>query len=239
MLHFASSPFEGAWPPAAKVSATKIASRPQTSATTAACKGTGQETAGRERQEDLLLKDHNSDIFKNLTKSISDRLINYKVKSCENAYVGLISGNTDSDPLYEIVIEEGWNPDSYIRIGRNNSGAKFSEISEYLLHCNFYRKFRTTWNDRTINLFRSSPQYPFWDRILTWTSVTNLWPILNVGICTMYGSTGQWLFYTSDLPTTSDETTALLESTTAGITRPPQITTANHLSTSTDGHPGN
>ncbi|VDI24929.1 Hypothetical predicted protein [Mytilus galloprovincialis] len=45
------------------------ASRPQTSATTAACKGTGQETAGRERQgqdlpEDLLLKDHNSDIFK-------------------------------------------------------------------------------------------------------------------------------------------------------------------------------
>ncbi|CAG2195616.1 unnamed protein product [Mytilus edulis] len=71
MLHFASSPFEGAWPPAAKVSATKIASRPQTSATTVACKGTGQETAGRERQgqdlpEDLLLKDHNSDIFKNI-----------------------------------------------------------------------------------------------------------------------------------------------------------------------------
>ncbi|VDI40756.1 Hypothetical predicted protein [Mytilus galloprovincialis] len=66
---FRLQPFRGAWPPAAKVSATKIASRPQTSATTVACKGTGQETAGRERQgqdlpEDLLLKDHNSDIFK-------------------------------------------------------------------------------------------------------------------------------------------------------------------------------
>ncbi|VDI52932.1 Hypothetical predicted protein [Mytilus galloprovincialis] len=177
-------------------------------------------------------------IVQNLTKSISDRLIDFEVQSCKNAYVGLISGNADSDPLYEIVIEEGWNPDSYIRIGRDNSGSKFSEISEYLLHCNFYIPFRITWNDRTINLFISSPKNPFWDRILTWTSVTNLWSILNVGICTMDKSTGKWLFNTSDLPTTSDETTALLESTTAGITRPPQITTANHLSTSTDGHPG-
>ncbi|CAG2247361.1 unnamed protein product [Mytilus edulis] len=64
---FRLQPFRG--DAGAKVSATKIASRPQTSATTVACKGTGQETAGRERQgqdlpEDLLLKDHNSDIFK-------------------------------------------------------------------------------------------------------------------------------------------------------------------------------
>ncbi|CAG2208299.1 unnamed protein product [Mytilus edulis] len=54
-------PFEGAWLPAAKVSATKIASRPQTSATTVACKGTGQE---QDLPEDLLLKDQNSEIFK-------------------------------------------------------------------------------------------------------------------------------------------------------------------------------
>ncbi|CAC5397189.1 unnamed protein product [Mytilus coruscus] len=64
MLHFACSPFEGARPPAAKLSATKTTARPQTFATTVAYKGTGQETAEKERQgqelpEDLL-KDQNN-----------------------------------------------------------------------------------------------------------------------------------------------------------------------------------
>ncbi|CAG2200681.1 unnamed protein product [Mytilus edulis] len=41
--------------------------------------------------------------------------------------------------------------------------------------------------------------------------------------------------FLEDISTTSDQTTSLLESTTASVTKPPQITTGNYLSTLTNG----
>ncbi|CAC5366308.1 unnamed protein product [Mytilus coruscus] len=178
-------------------------------------------------------------IIQNLNKSISDRFISFKTKTCKNAYVGLISGNTDNDPLYEIVIGEFWNTESYMRIGRAYSAPLLSVNLGHVLHCYSYTYFFITWNNTTITVGvrRNLNWYVF----LTWTSSTNLWSIFNVGICT-YGSTGQWQFYTSDIPTTSDEATGLWKTTTIGdlliptdVTRHPQITTANYLSTISDG----
>ncbi|CAG2205175.1 unnamed protein product [Mytilus edulis] len=108
-----------------------------------------------------------------LSQSISDRIISFKVQACSNAYVGLISGTDETDPLYEITIE-----------------------------------FCITWDDNTINVRRGLDVTG--SLFLSWTSGTDLWPILNVGICTSYhGATGNWIFNTQGLQTTTDEGTTL------------------------------
>ncbi|CAC5384855.1 unnamed protein product [Mytilus coruscus] len=120
-------------------------------------------------------------------------------------------------------------------MGRDNNAPTVYGNTLSYLQCYSYTYFVITWDDIAITVFvRQDVNWP-WHVFLTGTTSSYLWPIINIGICTMYGSTGQWHFYTSDIPTTSDETTALLESTTANITRPPQITTANYMSTITDG----
>lgn len=137
-------------------------------------------------------------IVQNLTKSISDRYIHFKVKTCKNAYIGLISGNTDSDPLYEIGIGDLSKLIfiSYIRFGRENSSPIISVSTNSYLQCNSYTDFVIIWNNHaiTVGVYRNSD----WYELLPWTSTINLWPILNVGICTKYGS-GQWQFFTQGM----------------------------------------
>ncbi|CAG2230627.1 unnamed protein product [Mytilus edulis] len=129
-----------------------------------------------------------------LSQSISDRIISFKVQTCTNAYVGLISGTDETDPLYEIAIGTYGNTKSFIRIGKDFAAPKFSEKVEPVLNCSAYTEFCITWDDNTINVRRGLDVTG--SLFLSWTSGTDLWPILNVGICTAsFGSTGNWIFY--------------------------------------------
>ncbi|VDI77488.1 Hypothetical predicted protein [Mytilus galloprovincialis] len=60
-------------------------------------------------------------IVSNLGKSVDDRLIIFKVKACEQAYVGLMSGQTESNSLHEIVFGGDANTASFIRAGNSFS----------------------------------------------------------------------------------------------------------------------
>lgn len=132
-------------------------------------------------------------ILSNIKTSITDRFISFKVKSCKNAYVGLISGSVDTDPLYEIVIGARSNSESCIRIGKDFQADKLFEYFGPVLDCNTHTEFYISWNDDTIT-FGSGLEVngPL---ILTWTSASLLMPISNVGICTIFGATGDWIFY--------------------------------------------
>lgn len=87
-----------------------------------------------------------------LSQYISDRTISFKVQSCTNAYVGLISGTDETNPLYEIAIGTYSNTQSYIRIGKDYSAPKLSENAGPVLDCSAYTEFCITWDDNTINV---------------------------------------------------------------------------------------
>lgn len=106
----------------------------------------------------------------------------FEVKTCWNAYVGLISGHTDSDPLYEIALGSYKNTMSFIREGKT-SKVFLSEVAGAVFDCTSYTEIWITWNKFTINV-------GFGDGItgtfLTWTSPTPLLPILDIGIRTYF-----------------------------------------------------
>ncbi|VDI83767.1 Hypothetical predicted protein [Mytilus galloprovincialis] len=128
-----------------------------------------------------------------LSQSISDRIISFKVQACSNAYVGLISGTDETDDLYEITIGNYQDTESFIRDGKSSTATKSDIVYGSVLDCSAYREFCITWDDNTINVRRGLDVSG--SLFLSWTSGTNLWPILNVGICTRYnGATGNWIF---------------------------------------------
>ncbi|VDI20938.1 Hypothetical predicted protein [Mytilus galloprovincialis] len=105
-----------------------------------------------------------------LSQSIRDRIISFKVKTCTNAYVGLISGTDETDPLYEIAIGSFENTQSFIRIGKDYSAPKLSEIAGRVLDCSAYTEFCITWDANTINVRRG--MYVTGSLFLSWTSKT-------------------------------------------------------------------
>lgn len=123
--------------------------------------------------------------------TIPNGFLSFEVKTCWNAYVGLISGHTDSDSLYEIALGSYENTISFIREGKTSS-AYLSEVKGAVFDCT-YKEIWITWNTFTINV-------GFGDGVtgtyLTWTSPTPLLPILDIGIRTYYVvSTGDWIFH--------------------------------------------
>lgn len=124
----------------------------------------------------------------------TDRLIRFKVKASNNAYVALLSGQTDSDPLYEIDFGGDINTVSFLRAGNSRQYPRLDEVAGPILRFDEYIEFWITWDDNTINvglgLDVTGPLF------LTWTSKTTLWTITNIGISTAFGATGEWIFYT-------------------------------------------
>ncbi|VDI72988.1 Hypothetical predicted protein [Mytilus galloprovincialis] len=144
-----------------------------------------------------------------ISQYISDRIISFKVQACNNAYVGLISGTDETDPLYEIAIGTYSDTQSLIRIGKDYSAPKLSENTDPVLDCSAYTEFCITWDDNTINVRRGLDVTG--SLFLSWTSDIDLWPILNVGICTTRSSvTANWIFYVQDnLQTTTSPSTEI------------------------------
>lgn len=106
--------------------------------------------------------------------------------------MALISGNTENDTLYEIVIG-GWrNTKSVLRKAKqSNLVAKTAGV---FLSCSQYKDFWISWDNITINIGRGDV---FDDDaiFLTWSDTAGLWTITNIGFYTAFRSTGEWIFY--------------------------------------------
>ncbi|CAG2190613.1 unnamed protein product [Mytilus edulis] len=153
----------------------------------------------------------------------------------------------DSYYLYKIVIDRPFNSlndkritsRSYIRIGEDIVETKVYYNFQKVLDCNNYKEFYITWNDNTITMGLGLQGNG--TLFLKWTSSTKLESIQNVGIRTQIGI-GKWIFYTSDIPTMTEEATSwpknpiardLLLST--DVTRYPISTSINYKSTISQG----
>lgn len=124
----------------------------------------------------------------------TDRILTFEVNACNDAYMGLMSGSSDAQPLYEIDLGAYRNTVSYIWAGKSGTLPRLDEYNGATLHCYAYREFIITWDDKTINVVSHGMDdngSPF----LTWTSSTTLWPIQYIGMSTAYGATGKWIFY--------------------------------------------
>lgn len=132
-------------------------------------------------------------ILSTLGITISENnFINFKIKACNDVHVALISGNTENDPLYEIVIG-GWkNTKSVLRTGKQANTAATDE-GDFLI-CSEYKEFWISWDNITINIGRGDV---FDDDtiFLTWSNADGLRTIINIGVYTAFGSTGEWIFY--------------------------------------------
>lgn len=140
----------------------------------------------------------------NYSISATDRVLTFQVKACSNAYVGLMSGNTESEPLYEIDFGGVGNSVSFIRAGKSNTLPRLVELAGPVLDCDKYKDFRIHWDDDTINVNHGLDDKgsPF----LTWTSLSApLWPISNIGISTAFGANGEWIFHTQGKKITPDD----------------------------------
>lgn len=133
-------------------------------------------------------------IVSNHGVSVDDRRIIFKVKACGHAYVGLMSGPTESDPLHEIVFGGDYNSASFVRAGKSYSLPDLVRIDVPILDCNQHVEFWITWNDNTIDVGLGLQVTG--SVFLTWTSSNPLLAIQNIGIATAHGSVGEWTFYT-------------------------------------------
>ncbi|XP_071141911.1 uncharacterized protein 5-like [Mytilus edulis] len=133
----------------------------------------------------------------------TDRILTFQLEACNNAYVGLMSGSSDAQPLYEIDFGAYGNTVSFIRAGKSSKLPRLDETNGNALDCNIYKEFRITWDDNTINVSHGLENS--WSPFLTWTSPTTLWPIQHIGISTAYGAKGKWIFHIQSKQFTPDE----------------------------------
>lgn len=121
-----------------------------------------------------------------------NNFINFKIKACNDVHVALISGNTENDPLYEIVIG-GWsNTESRIRKAKQSNDVATAKGD--FLNCSEYKEFWISWDSITINIGRGD----VFDKdtiFLTWSNADGLRTIINIGVYTAFESTGEWIFY--------------------------------------------
>lgn len=126
----------------------------------------------------------------------TDGHLTFQLKACFNAYVGLMSENSETKPLYEIDFGEYGNTVTFIRAGKFYKLPRLDEVEGEILNCDKYKDFMITWDAHTINVRHGldDSRLPF----LTWTSTTTLWPIRYIGISTSYfgDATGEWIFHT-------------------------------------------
>ncbi|XP_071160709.1 uncharacterized protein [Mytilus edulis] len=142
-------------------------------------------------------------ILSNYGIPVTDRLLIFQLKACKNAYVGLMSGNTENDPLFEIDFGGYSNSVSFIRAGKDSKLPRLVENSGPILHCSEYKEFMITWDANTINVYRGLDSSG--SLFLSWTSPTTLWPIINIGISTAYTANGNWIFHTQGKEITPDD----------------------------------
>ncbi|VDI25424.1 Hypothetical predicted protein [Mytilus galloprovincialis] len=172
-------------------------------------------------------------ILSNLGITLTHRFISFKVKAKSDVHFALISGNTEYEQLYEIVIGGWTNTKSVIRTVKQ--GAHVSLKKGTFLDKGIFKVFWISWNDNTINVGRGL-EAASGTIFLKWTNPTGLRPIRNAGFYTAFGSTGEWIFYKQELTTAitthTEKTIGLTSQKTTDITS--KITTDRTAQMTTD-----
>ena len=143
-------------------------------------------------------------ILSTLGITLTNGFISFKVKVNSDVHFALISGTTEDDQLYEIVIG-GWNNTrSVIRTAKQ--GRPVYSIKGTFLDDGIFKEFWISWNDDTIyvghGLVGASGSI-----FLEWTNPNGLRPIRNAGFYTAYDSTtGEWIFYKQGMELKENET---------------------------------
>ncbi|CAC5396720.1 unnamed protein product [Mytilus coruscus] len=165
-------------------------------------------------------------ILSNLGITLTNGFISFKVKAKNDVHFALISGSTEDDPLYEIVIGGWGNKKSVIRTFKQQSPPVDSKEKTFLDE-GIFKAFWISWNDTTINVgngLEAACETVF----LEWTNPNGLLQILNAGIYTYYESTGEWIFYKQDV------ITAITTQTEKTIALSSQMTTERTSQMTTD-----
>ena len=131
-------------------------------------------------------------ILSNLGITLTHRYISFKVKAKSDVHFALISGNTESYPLYEIAIGGWTNTKSVIRTVKQ--GTPVDSTRGTFLDEGIFKAFWISWNDDTITVGHGR-EAANGTIFLKWTNPNGLLEILNAGFYTAFGSTGEWIFY--------------------------------------------
>ncbi|XP_071176438.1 C3 and PZP-like alpha-2-macroglobulin domain-containing protein 8 [Mytilus edulis] len=126
-------------------------------------------------------------ILSNLGITLTHGFISFKVKARSDVHFALISGNTEYEQLYEIVIGGWTNKQSVIRTVKQ--GKPVSLKKGTFLDERKFKAFWISWNDTTINVGHGL-EVASGKIFLEWTNPNGLRPILNAGFYTAFGSTG-------------------------------------------------
>lgn len=131
-------------------------------------------------------------ILPDLASSIQHNdFLHFKVKACRDVYIALINGKSENDQLYEIVLG-GWNNmKSVLRTYKQQHTAERTYVGS-VLDCTRFKEFVIKWTYSTINIVLNTTHGS--SVILTWWTQTKLNPIINVGVFTGFGATGEWIF---------------------------------------------
>lgn len=119
----------------------------------------------------------------------SQQFISFAVKACADAYLVLTSQYDDSGPLVEIAI--GINGDTRSAIRTVKLGGNRVVTRNSLLDCGNFKRFWISWKNSNFSVGLGN--YENENTLMSFRDDRRL-AIINIGISTGLGSTGEWLF---------------------------------------------
>ncbi|XP_069114371.1 mucin-5AC-like [Argopecten irradians] len=153
-----------------------------------------------------------------------------EVRSCEDAYFGLMKKNhvKNHGQIYEIVIG-GWE-NTKICIRDQRQGDCRAEKTKSVLNCNAYVPFNVSWTDGTVVVHKD--KNGAWNKLLSWTD-TSPFTVQYVGVTTAVYAIGYWRIPEQEITTTSTTTTTTTTTTTPTTTTTTPTTTTTTPTTTT------
>ncbi|CAG2207827.1 unnamed protein product [Mytilus edulis] len=129
-----------------------------------------------------------------------------QINTCSDGVVFLSSSDLmdSAEPFYEIVLGGFSNTETYI-LKRNNDSLHPSSMTDIFffpteeinkLKCSAFRPFWISWSGEHIRIGRGSKIGV--NMFVEWGDSSSL-KVRSIGICTFWGSTGEWKIYIEDL----------------------------------------
>jgi len=122
----------------------------------------------------------------------SSKFIKLEVKACQDAYIGLMKDDINSQALYHIAIGGWFNKKTVLRIGKDNN-QYVTPYNAVLLDCNKYARFEATWESGKVELWTTIND--------TWTKILSYYHpqtelVEYVGVTTATWADGYWKIFT-------------------------------------------
>ncbi|XP_014366081.2 uncharacterized protein LOC106716925 isoform X2 [Papilio machaon] len=117
---------------------------------------------------------------------VSSGVVQFKVRTPNDAHVALTMAPQDSEPIYEIMIGGWGNTKSVIR--KNKTRPDKVEIeTPGIVNGGEFRGFWVRWDGGVVSAGREGESIPF----ISWAD-PEPFPVAFVGVCTGWGATGTW-----------------------------------------------